>query len=61
VAILKMGLQQKNFQLAFDSLEPKHPGYHFLKHAIQNYIAENEKLNWDTISFKNITDTLFFK
>jgi murein L,D-transpeptidase YcbB/YkuD len=61
VAVLKMGLQQKNFKLAFDSLEPKHPGYHFLKHAIQNYIAENEKLNWDTISFKNITDTLIFK
>ncbi|MDP3556032.1 MAG: L,D-transpeptidase family protein [Bacteroidota bacterium] len=61
VSILKMGIQQNNLNLAFDSLEPKHAGYHFLKKAIRNYITENEKLNWDTISFKNISDTLKFK
>lgn len=56
VDILKMGLQTKNIYKAFDSLEPKHQGYHFLKHALVNYIKENEKLNWDSISFK--TDSL---
>ncbi|MDO8999298.1 MAG: L,D-transpeptidase family protein [Bacteroidota bacterium] len=61
VSILKMGIQQNNLNLAFDSLEPKHAGYHFLKKAIRSYINENEKLNWDTISFKNISDTLKFK
>ncbi|MBA2612862.1 MAG: L,D-transpeptidase family protein [Bacteroidetes bacterium] len=61
VEILKMGLEPGKMRLAFDSLEPKHAGYHFLKQAIRNYVIENEKLNWDTISFKNITDTIKFK
>lgn len=61
VEILKMGLQPAKMAKAFDSLEPKHAGYHFLKQAIRNYIAENEKLNWDTLSFKNIKDTVKFK
>ncbi len=61
VAILKMGLQTKNIYKAFDSLEPKHQGYHFLKQALVNYIKENEKLNWDSISFTNIKDTLQLK
>lgn len=61
VEILKMGLETATMRKAFDSLEPRHAGYHFLKQAIRNYIAENEKLDWDTISFKNITDTIKFK
>ncbi len=61
VEILKMGLQPAQMAKAFDLLEPKHAGYHFLKQAIRNYITENEKLNWDTISFKNIKDTIKFK
>jgi len=59
VQILKMGLAKNNITLAFDSLEPKHDGYHFLKHALVNYIKENEAMNWDSISFK--TDTLIIK
>ncbi len=61
VTILKMGLQPTLMRQAFDSLEPKHAGYHFLKEALHNYIVENEKMDWDTISFKNIKDTLKFK
>ncbi|MDP1802270.1 MAG: L,D-transpeptidase family protein [Bacteroidota bacterium] len=61
VEILKMGLEPGKMRKAFDSLEPRHAGYHFLKQAIRNYVAENEKLNWDTISFRNITDTVKFK
>lgn len=60
-AILKNGIERKNLRKAFDSLEPKHEGYHFLKKAMANYIIENEKINWDSISFKNITDTLQLK
>jgi len=52
VTTLKKGLQTKNIASAFDSLEPKHQGYHFLKQALINYINENEKINWDSISFK---------
>ena len=61
VEVLKMGLEPASMRKALDSLEPRHAGYHFLKQAIRNYIAENEKLNWDTISFRNITDTIKFK
>ncbi len=61
VDILKMGLLKNNITLAFDSLEPKHQGYHFLKQALVNYIKENEKVIWDSISFTNVTDTLKLK
>lgn len=59
VEVLKMGLTKNNITLAFDSLEPKHEGYHFLKQALVNYIKENATINWDSISFK--TDTLTLK
>lgn len=61
VDILKMGLLKNNITLAFDSLEPKHQGYHFLKQALVNYIKENENVIWDSISFTNVTDTLKLK
>ena len=35
VSTLKIGLQAGKMRGAFDSLEPKHAGYHFLKQAIQ--------------------------
>lgn len=60
-SILRHGIQTGNFRKAFDSLEPKHKGYQFLKKAFQNYLAENEKLEWDSISFYNIADTLLLK
>ncbi len=60
-AILKFGLDKNKIKRALDSLEPKHDGYHFLKKALATYILENEKLNWDSISFLNITDTLKLK
>ena len=61
VDILKIGLQNKQLRKAFDSLEPQHPGYRFLKDAIHKYILENEKLNWDTVSFKNRIDSVKLK
>lgn len=61
VDILKFGIDSKKVKQAIDSLEPKHEGYHFLKQALANYIRENEKINWDSISFKNVTDTLKLK
>ncbi|MBA3665286.1 MAG: L,D-transpeptidase family protein [Bacteroidetes bacterium] len=59
--ILKYGIETKNIRQAFDSLEPIHEGYHFLKQAMANYISENESVNWDSISFKNVIDTLKLK
>lgn len=61
ISILKCGIEKKDPRAAFDSLEPKHKGYQFLKKALLNYIVENEKLNWDSISFLNVTDTLKLK
>ncbi|MGZ4042062.1 MAG: L,D-transpeptidase family protein [Bacteroidia bacterium] len=60
-SIIKYGIEAKNIRKSFDSLEPKHEGYHFLKKALANYIAENETINWDSISFKNNTDTAALK
>jgi murein L,D-transpeptidase YcbB/YkuD len=60
-SILKSGIENKNIRKAFDSLEPKHEGYRFLKMAMRNYIRENENINWESISFKNISDTLKLK
>jgi murein L,D-transpeptidase YcbB/YkuD len=60
-SILKSGIDTRQPRKALDSLEPTHKGYHFLKRALANYIAENEKTNWDTISFKNVLDTLKLK
>jgi L,D-transpeptidase YcbB len=57
VSILKNGLELREVKKALDSLEPKHEGYHFLKQALANYIAENEFVNWDSISFINVQDT----
>ncbi|HRH10020.1 MAG TPA: L,D-transpeptidase family protein [Bacteroidia bacterium] len=60
-SILRYGLQSGNFRKAFDSLEPRHKGYQFLKKAFNNYLAENEKIQWDSISFFNIVDTIALK
>lgn len=60
-SILKSGMENKNIRLAFDSLEPKHEGYRFLKIAMLNYITENESITWDSISFKNVRDTVQLK
>jgi murein L,D-transpeptidase YcbB/YkuD len=61
VGILKFGLEKKKVKNALDSLEPRHEGYHFLKKALADYIIENEKINWDSVSFLNVADTLKLK
>lgn len=61
VSILTYGIKNNEISKAFDSLEPKHMGYKFLKKAMANYISENETLNWDSISFLNINDTVKFR
>jgi murein L,D-transpeptidase YcbB/YkuD len=61
VDVLRFGIEKKQVRKALDSLEPKHEGYHFLKQALANYISENEKINWDSISFIAVTDTLKLK
>jgi murein L,D-transpeptidase YcbB/YkuD len=58
---LKNGIEMKNIRKAFDSLEPLHEGYHFLKRALANYIHENDSVNWESISFTNVTDSLKLK
>jgi murein L,D-transpeptidase YcbB/YkuD len=57
ISVLCWGLQSKNLRKALDSLEPKHEGYVLLKQELRKYILENEKVNWDSVSFRNITDT----
>ncbi|HXB39850.1 MAG TPA: L,D-transpeptidase family protein [Bacteroidia bacterium] len=57
-SILQWGLKTKNIRKAFDSLEPKHEGYVLLKQELKKYIIENEKINWDSVSFVNVTDTV---
>jgi len=61
VSILKYGLERKYIKQALDSLEPRHKGYHFLKRALADYIEENEMINWDSISFVKVLDTLKLK
>lgn len=56
--ILKWGKDHNKLRTALDSLEPKHQGYKFLKKCFANYLQEYEMLNWDTLSFKNIKDTI---
>ncbi|MGZ3902342.1 MAG: L,D-transpeptidase family protein [Bacteroidia bacterium] len=58
--ILMWGLETKNLRRALDSLEPKHEGYVLLKQEFRKYLAENENINWDSVSFYNITDTAKF-
>lgn len=58
--ILAWGLETKNLRKALDSLEPKQEGYVLLKQEYRKYILENEKINWDSVSFYNITDTAKF-
>jgi L,D-transpeptidase YcbB len=58
VSILKWGLTNNQFRKAFDSLEPKHEGYRFLKLAYQKYIHENKNLNWDTLSISSFQDSV---
>lgn len=60
IDILSWGLNTKNLRKALDSLEPKHEGYVLLKQELRKYILENEKINWDSISFLNISDTAKF-
>lgn len=57
VSILNDGLITGNIRHALDSLEPRHEGYKFLKQELKKYIIENEKLDWDSVSFVNVTDT----
>lgn len=57
LSILKFGKNQKRIRQAFDSLEPRHEGYHFLKYAFLNYIKNNETINWDSVSFVVLKDT----
>jgi murein L,D-transpeptidase YcbB/YkuD len=61
VGILKFGLEENKMREALDSLEPAHEGYRFLKQALNNYIEETEDMNWDSVSFANVTDTLRLK
>src|ERR1035437_4979268 len=58
--ILAWGLASKNLRKALDSLEPKHEGYVLLKQELKKYVLENEKINWYSISFYNISDTVKF-
>lgn len=60
ISILMKGLDSKNPRAGLDSLEPKHEGYVLLKQELRKYILENEKIDWDSISFYNITDTAKF-
>jgi len=60
VSILKTGLETGNLRDAFGKLEPVHEGYVLLKEELRKYISENEKLNWDSISFFNVKDTALF-
>jgi murein L,D-transpeptidase YcbB/YkuD len=61
VSILKFGLEENKMRNSLDSLEPVHEGYHFLKQALNDYIAETKDMNWDSVSFANVTDTLKLK
>ncbi|MGZ3884707.1 MAG: L,D-transpeptidase family protein [Bacteroidia bacterium] len=58
VSLLDEGLQRNNLRAAFDSLEPKHDGYKFLKAELRKYILQNAQLDWDSISFVNVKDTV---
>ena len=57
VDIISHGLSNGNIRAAFDSLEPVHEGYKFLKAELKKYIREHEKLIWDSVSFINVKDT----
>lgn len=57
VSILRSGLETGKIRAAFDSLEPQHEGYKFLKQELKKYILENDSLVWDSISFVNVKDT----
>lgn len=57
VSIINDGLKTGNIRAAFDSLEPKHEGYKFLKYELKKYILENDSLEWDSVSFVNVVDT----
>jgi len=57
VSILKQGLASGNIRASFDSLEPKHEGYTFLKLELKKYILEHETRDWDSVSFINVKDT----
>ncbi|MDZ4663804.1 MAG: L,D-transpeptidase family protein [Bacteroidota bacterium] len=60
LSILKSGVDNNFVRRVFDSLEPRHEGYQFLKYAFLNYIRENETRNWDSVSFFNVKDTTIF-
>lgn len=57
VSILNKGLNTGNIRAAFTALEPVHEGYVLLKQELKKYILENEKLDWDSISFIHVKDT----
>ena len=57
VSIITNGLQTGNIRAAFDSLEPRHEGYQFLKQELRKYILKNDSLEWDSVSFVNVVDT----
>ena len=57
VSILNEGLSTGKIRNAFSALEPVHEGYILLKEELKKYILENEKLDWDSISFVNVKDT----
>jgi L,D-transpeptidase YcbB len=55
--IVNQGLVSGNLRKAYDSLEPVHEGYKFLKLELKKYILEHENQTWDSISFINVKDT----
>lgn len=57
VSIINNGLHSGRIRAAFDSLEPQHEGYKFLKYELKKFILENETLQWDSVSFTNVEDT----
>jgi len=58
LSILNDGLKNRQIRTALDSVEPKHEGYRFLKNELKKFILENEKLEWDSISFINTPDSV---
>ncbi len=56
--ILNWGLSSKNLRRALDSLEPRHEGYVVLKQEFRKYLKAVENMNWDSISFIEVKDTL---
>lgn len=52
------GLKTNDPKKVFESLEPAHPGYRFLRMALKEYLIRNQNINWDSVSFGTGMDSL---